>query len=758
MGATRLRDRLTEPLVLFPLLALVLLGVLWGSTSNLIDLERSAATESAQAAVLELVDTYEAQVVRALREIEQTLALVAYQREQGHPDGALGELARRDLLPPEMLFVVTVADRERRIIQSNRPAAEFAAVPPEGAATGIAVGLPRWHAATGQWWLDFHRPLRDETGNPAGAVTVSADAAYFVSGYEAGKLGEHGVLGLLGQDGAFRVRRSGDELAHDGHANYAALLRDRSAGTQPVARPDAWDGTVRYTVAREIFGFPLAVVVGLSKLEQHAPAEARVRVYLQSSILGSAVLLALLALLGRMSWKLQQNRLAAMEEQIRHAERVEYLAFHDGLTGLPNRSFFSKLLSRRILESRRSGRPFALMFIDLDRFKLINDTLGHDAGDELLKEVTGRLKGALRESDVVARLGGDEFVAMLPDSGCREDLEAVARKVLGAVRQTFVLAGQELRVTMSVGIAVYPLDGDDEDTLMKHADVAMYHAKEVGKNNFQFYTSDIHGASLERLTLESSLRHAVENDELRLYYQAKRDLRTGAVSGVEALLRWQHPDLGLIAPMQFIPLAEETGLIVPIGRWVLESACRQSVAWQRAGGPPLTMAVNLSARQFLDPDLLTDIAAVLEKTGMDPRLLELEITESMLMRDVDKAVEILHGLKARGIRIAIDDFGTGYSSLSSLKQFPLDTIKIDGAFIEDVASNAESKGLTEAIIAVGRTLSLTVIAEGVETSEQVEYLREHACDEFQGFYLNVPMPAEEFARMLRSLPPQAVGE
>jgi EAL domain-containing protein (putative c-di-GMP-specific phosphodiesterase class I) len=303
---------------------------------------------------------------------------------------------------------------------------------------------------------------------------------------------------------------------------------------------------------------------------------------------------------------------------------------------------------------------------------------------------------------------------------------------------------------MSIGGALFPADGEDEQTLTKNADVAMYHAKERGKNNFQFYSEQLNTDSLERLALESGLRNALEKNEFRLFYQAKQDMKTGRVTGMEALLRWQHPDLGLIAPMQFIPLAEESGLIVPIGRWVLDTACRQNVAWQEEGYPELTMAVNLSARQFLDGTLLEDVKRILRQSGMAPRLLELEITETMIMRDIAQTIRILEDLKAMGVRIAIDDFGTGYSSLSKLAQFPFDTLKIDGSFIRDVVQRDDSKGLTQAIIALGKSLHLTVIAEGVESAAQAEYLRAQGCDEFQGYFINQPVPAEEFARQMRT--------
>jgi diguanylate cyclase (GGDEF)-like protein len=395
----------------------------------------------------------------------------------------------------------------------------------------------------------------------------------------------------------------------------------------------------------------------------------------------------------------------------------------------------------------------AVLFIDLDRFKNINDTLGHEAGDLLLQQVGTRLKDSLRQSDTVARLGGDEFVVLLEEVGERQVVATIAHKLLSSIIKPFNMLGQEFRVTASIGISTYPDDGQDEQTLMKNADIAMYRAKEEGKNNFQFHSEQMDTHSFERLALESSLRRALERNEFELHYQAKMDLRTGQMTGMEALVRWAHPDLGMVSPAQFIPLAEETGLIVPIGKWVLRTACLQNKAWQDEGLPPLSVAVNLSARQFTDENLLPDIAAILNESGMDPGFLELEITESMVMHRVDKAVQILTELKKIGIRLAIDDFGTGYSSLSNLKRFPIDTIKVDRSFIRDIPGDAEDKALTKAIIAMGQTLSLTVTAEGVETQEQVDFLRQHSCNEFQGYYFNKPVPAEHFAQLMRTQMP-----
>ncbi len=429
--------------------------------------------------------------------------------------------------------------------------------------------------------------------------------------------------------------------------------------------------------------------------------------------------------------------------------RIQHLATHDSLTGLPNRAMFNQLLNHALSSAQRHDRLFAVLFIDLDRFKFINDTLGHVAGDLLLQEITRRFQKTLRASDVVARLGGDEFVVLVEEMSTAEQAATVARKLLLAAIKPVLLLGRECRITASVGIALYPRDGADAETLMKNADIAMYFAKSEGKNNFQFYSSDITSQTLERLTLENNLRHALERNEFTLHYQAKRDLKKGTITGVEALLRWDNPELGSVGPAQFIPAAEETGLIVPIGKWVLRTACRQNIAWQQQGLPPICMAVNLSVRQFSDEELLHDLAEILAETGMAPHLLELEITEGMVIQNPTQAIKLLSAIKALGVRLAIDDFGTGYSSLGQLKNFPIDTLKVDRSFIHDLATNTEDKAITEAIIAMGKTLSLTVVAEGVETQEQESFLRAHACDEMQGYYFSRPILGDEFAALLR---------
>ncbi len=437
-----------------------------------------------------------------------------------------------------------------------------------------------------------------------------------------------------------------------------------------------------------------------------------------------------------------------ISERKRAEERVQYLATHDEMTSLPNRAMFGQILEHAVDSARRRRRKVAVLFVDLDRFKIINDSLGHGAGDQLLKEIALRFKESMRASDVVARFGGDEFVALVEEVEDLQGVATVARNLLSAAMKPLDIMGHECRVTASIGVAVFPDDAASAEMLLKNADLAMYLAKEEGKNSYQFFSRQINSMSIERLTLEAKLRHALENGEFTLQYQARVGIKTGEITGVEALLRWWNHDLGAVSPARFIPVAEDTGLIVPIGKWVLKTACAQNVAWQRQGLPSICMAVNVSPRQFRDPQLLPDIREVLADTGMAPELLELEVTEGLIMHDVEQAVKTLNAIKSMGVRLAIDDFGTGYSSLAQLKRFPIDTLKVDRSFIREIPKDSEDGAITEAIIAMGRTLGVTVVAEGVETGEQEAFLKSRACDEMQGFYFNKPSHPDELATLL----------
>jgi diguanylate cyclase (GGDEF)-like protein len=409
------------------------------------------------------------------------------------------------------------------------------------------------------------------------------------------------------------------------------------------------------------------------------------------------------------------------------------------------------------VHAQRFNEGLAVLFIDLDRFKDVNDTLGHDAGDHVLQAVAQRLKGCLREVDTLARLGGDEFGVLIEQVSDTRFVGNVARKVLKTIAEVLMLGEQEYHITASIGISTYPADGSDGTTLLKNADIAMYRAKERGKNNSQFYAAAMNAHSMARLSLETGLRHALERGEFLLHYQPKVDIASGRITGMEALLRWMRPEAdrgeckaGMVSPADFIPLAEETGLIVPIGAWVLKTACERNRAWQRQGMSPLRVAVNLSARQFVQANLVSDVARVLDASGLAPGSLELEITESMVMDNPERAMQTLRQLKSMGIALAIDDFGTGYSSLAYLKRFPIDNIKIDRSFIKDIPGNNDDATITRTIIDLTHNLRLKAVAEGVETVEQLDFLREHGCDEMQGYYFSRPLAEDAFLTLVQA--------
>ncbi|MCC7700177.1 putative bifunctional diguanylate cyclase/phosphodiesterase [Janthinobacterium sp. EB271-G4-7A] len=433
---------------------------------------------------------------------------------------------------------------------------------------------------------------------------------------------------------------------------------------------------------------------------------------------------------------------------MRFEQEMEFQARHDILTGLANRALLRERLEQAMAVTRRNGLPLWVVFIDLDRFKFVNDTLGHDAGDLVLKSVAERLRDATREVDTVARLGGDEFVLLLPQHGNGEPGAAILQRIQDAVAQPLQLGEYEFFLSCCMGVAVYPDDGDDADTLIKHADIAMYRAKEQGRGNWQFYASGMNAGTLERLGLESELRHALERGQFHLEYQPQLDLASGAVVGMEALLRWQHPQLGRIPPASFIGLAEEMGLITPIGDWVLRTACAQARAWQLAGHGPLRLAVNLSARQFKQKNLLHAVALALAETGLAAAHLELELTESMVMHDVEQATAIMANLKALGVQLSIDDFGTGYSSLAYLRHFPIDVLKIDKTFVSDITHSDDDAAIVRAIISLAHSLRLKVIAEGVETEQQLAFLRQQGCDQMQGYLFSRPLAAPAFEALL----------
>jgi diguanylate cyclase (GGDEF)-like protein/PAS domain S-box-containing protein len=435
--------------------------------------------------------------------------------------------------------------------------------------------------------------------------------------------------------------------------------------------------------------------------------------------------------------------------------KMSHLAHHDALTDLPNRLLLNDRLARAIELGRRHKQQLAVLFLDLDRFKHINDSLGHDVGDQLLRSVAERLMNALRGSDTVSRQGGDEFVVVLSDMDRPGRAVVSAEKILETVAEPHRVGGHELHITASIGVSVYPDDGDDADTLLKNADIAMYHAKERGRGRYQFFQQEMNVRATERQSLEHGLRRALDRKEFILHYQPKMDLENGAILGAEALIRWRHPALGLLPPARFVPVAEESGLIVPIGQWVLREACRQARAWQDAGLQPMTVAVNVSAVEFRHPGFFECVRQSLEQMRLEPRCLDLEVTETVLMADTQATLSVLRELKTLGVQLALDDFGTGYSSLSHLKKFPIDAIKIDGSFVRDITNCDQDASIVRAVIGMGKSLHQRVIAEGVETAEQLAFLQAQGCGEGQGYYFSRPVAARQFAKLLTPARSQA---
>lgn len=450
-----------------------------------------------------------------------------------------------------------------------------------------------------------------------------------------------------------------------------------------------------------------------------------------------------------------------ISERKQSEEKIRFLAYYDALTGLPNRQLFTEYVERAFFAAMRTNTKVALLYIGVDRFKRINDTLGHSAGDELLKKIATCLADSIRSSDIfgkfvlpteakvsLSRLTGDEFSILLTDLADEEHTVRVAQRILNLLKTPIFIDGQEINVSCSIGISIFPGDTEDVEMLLKNANMAMFHTKQSGGNSFKFFSRDMNDRATERLRVEIDLKKALERDEFVLFYQPQINLETGEIAGLEALIRWQHPERGLIAPFKFISIAEESGLIIPIGAWVLKEACRQTYAWQKAGLTPIRMSVNIASQQFRQNDLVPMVKQTLQDSGLSPSLLELELTESSIMKDIEQTINTLVQLKETGVTLSVDDFGTGYSSMNYLKRFPLDTLKIDRSFVMDITTDPNDAAIITAIIALAKSLGLKTIAEGVETPEQLQFLRHHLCDEMQGFLISKPIPPKEVERFL----------
>jgi diguanylate cyclase (GGDEF)-like protein len=623
----------------------------------------------------------------------------------------------------------------------------------DGKFNGLYIGPSIVGRITGLATLPMSRRVEAQDGTFLGVLVMLLSPASLTRLPQSIDLGPHGSITLSGLDDIIRARFAVD--SPDGTRGIGTSIAggprpaDMAADAEGAfERVSVFDGVPRLYVYGRVGGYPLVVTVGL-ELDQKLAAWRTLAAIIIALALGATVLLAgLAAYLIRQIFR-DARTVRATTLQITHS------AEHDFLTGLPNRMLLNDRISQAIAVAQRRTNKVAVLFLDLDGFKHVNDSLGHPIGDKLLQSIATRLTTCVRRSDTISRQGGDEFVAVLSDVNQPEDAAIAARKILQAVAEAHSVGQHDLHITTSIGISVYPDDGQDAETLVKNADTAMYQAKENGRQSYRFFTPAMNVRAVERQAIEGDLRRALERHEFVLHYQPKINLKTGTITGAEALLRWTHPARGAVPPAEFIPVAEDCGLILPIGAWVLRQACEQARAWIDAGLPATPISVNVSPMEFRAENFLENLFTTLRETGLDPRLLEVELTESVLMKHAESAASILRTLRKEGVRVAIDDFGTGYSSLSYLRKFPVDTLKIDQSFVRQISTAGEDTAIVTAVISMARSLGLLVVAEGVETAEEAAFLRVHECDEAQGYYFNRPVPPDQFANLLRIGIPEA---
>ena len=1029
-----------EAHVLFPAFGLLMLIVVWNGAFHF----DQVATNNAQLIALEVstevAETYNAQVISNLAQIDQALKIVRHSFALTEDPGVLGELAEKGLLPSTFLFTVRIADADGMVIASTRANERGQSIGQQhleahrtNAADSPFVGRVTPSPSSGEPELTFSRKLNPQGDHLIGMVVVAVHPSYFTSGYEHAKMGDTGIIGLLGREGRFHVKRRGDQVSWDEAVN--PVFFDSVQHVSGTTLDNSLDGVRRYTNIRQLHGFPLTVVISLSEQELLNAYSQERRTYIWEAAIASAWIVLIVALLSRLAWQLSRNRKrmrqiqqtyhAASEasvdgffvlrkvsdgqgklvdfvvdeansqavafsgmskdtllgsmlcelypqcrvngvfealsevaqtgvlleqecqnplpgarevwlhvqivrvdigvvaivrditerkrteilnieqarvlemiatgepvaavlndivhmveaqlpgasgcimlvdqdgKHLRHVasrtlsaeyirglnhlrigaseascgtaaywkatvivadilqdplwethrdlaiqcgfracwstplfseqeevigtfalyfrdahvptraetelvniavrisglamerkraeERIHHIAHHDALTGLPNRILLEDRIKQAMMHARRYHHPITVAFIDLDNFKLVNDTMGHKVGDELLKTVAERMSQCMRSTDTVVRLGGDEFILIFADQADnRNDITAVLNRLRHHISQPIRIGKHSLQVSYSMGLARYPGDAEDPDTLLMHADAAMYKAKEMGRNTYCFYTPELNSENQEKIAMQEALRQAMAQQQLFLVYQPKIDLATGDIFSVEALLRWNHPKYGPISPVRFIPLAEETGEITAIGDWAMRNACLQNKAWQDAGIPPITVSVNVSARQFKDGKLIEQVGQVLQESGMEACYLELEVTESVIMHDIPKAIETMQQLQAMGVQLSIDDFGTGYSSLSALKNFPIARLKIDRSFVQDIPDQEDDTFIVKTVISLAHQLQLRVLAEGVETNEQLDFLIQNGCDEIQGFHFSDPISALAIEKMLKA--------
>ncbi len=735
----------------------ILIVAMWGAVGFSLATSRQAALDASNLQGRNLTIAFREEIALILRGVDGETNLIAerMRRERGDFDlYAWGQkieqvipgLARAVIVSPEGKLIAATADRHPGAIDLNDR--DYFRVHLDGRFHGLYIGQPIIGRILGIPVLPISRRVEAEDGTFLGVVTVLISPSALTTLPKSIDLGPHGVMTLTGLDDVVRARFSVD--SPDGTkgigssiagAPRPAVIAEGAQGW--FVRTGVMDHILRMFTYGRVGAYPLVVNVGLELDHELAGWRSLAKMIILMRLGATLLLIGLAAyLIRRIFGDATTARAATLE--------ISHAAEHDFLTGLPNRLLLNDRISQAIAVAQRHKKTVAVLFLDLDGFKHINDSLGHPIGDKLLQSVAKRLVACVRGADTVSRQGGDEFVALFSEVHRPEDAAVLARKMLQAVAQAHPIDRHDLHITTSIGVSVYPDDGLDAETLIKNADTAMYQAKASGRHGYQFFTPAMNVRAVERQAIEEGLRRALERHEFALRYQPKVNLKTGVITGAEALLRWTHPTRGLVPPAEFIPVAEDCGLILPIGAWVLREACEQTRAWVDAGLPPTTMAVNVSALQFRDENFLGNLFAILNKTGLDAGFLELELTESLLMKHAESAASILQALRERGVQVAIDDFGTGYSSLGYLRKFPLDALKIDRSFVQRITTHGGDAPIVTAVIAMASSLKLRVVAEGVETLEELEFLQAHECDEAQGYYFSRPVAPEEFAKLLRS--------
>jgi diguanylate cyclase (GGDEF)-like protein len=731
----------------------ILLVAMWALVGFSLLASRQHALGDASSQSRNLAIAFREEIAKILRGVDGATNLIAGRmRREGRDFDLYAWGQERALVSPGIARAVIVNPdgKLRSATAAAHPGAielsdrDYFRAQVDGNFHGLYIGQPILGRILGTPVLPISRRVDAADGTFLGVVVVLISPDALTTLPKSIDLGPQGTMTLTGLDDIIRARFSAD--SPDGTKGIGTSIAGgprppviEANGLGRFVRTSMLDGVTRIYTYSRVGSYPLVVTVGLG-LEHELAGWRALAAMIVALALGATLLLSgLAAYLIRQIYRDVTTTLA-----------IIHSAEHDFLTGLPNRMLLKDRIGQAIAWARRHKTRVAVLFLDLDGFKHINDSLGHLIGDKLLQSIAKRLSSYVRGSDTVSRQGGDEFVVLLSEVNRPEDAAIAAKKMLRQVAEVHPIDRQDLHITTSIGVSVYPEDGLDADTLIKNADTAMYQAKELGHDSYKFFTPSMNERAVKRQAFEEGLRRAVERQEFMLHYQPKIDLKTGAITGAEALLRWTHPTRGPIPPAEFIPVAEDCGLIVPIGAWVLRTACGQAQAWVSAGLPVTPIAVNVSAIEFGDENFLENLFAILGETGLDPSLLEVELTESLLMRHAESAALVLRALRDRGVQVAIDDFGTGYSSLGYLRKFPLDALKIDQSFVRQISTAGEDTAIVTAVISMARGLNLRVIAEGVETADELAFLRAHHCEEAQGYYFSRPVPAEQFAKLLRS--------